>query len=70
MGITNAKKTIEWQHVTEAVNAASSEGQTLSEIKKSWSILKAEAKRRIADHTQSVCATGGGKGITKLPQGR
>lgn len=36
VGITNAKKTLEWQHVADAVNAAGSEGRTLSEIKR-WS---------------------------------
>ena len=33
-GITNAKQALEWQHVADAVNAAGSEGQILSKIKK------------------------------------
>ena len=29
VGITNAKKALEWQHLEDAVNAAGSEGWTL-----------------------------------------
>jgi hypothetical protein len=46
--ITNDKKALEWQHVADAVNAAGSQGRTLSEIKNKWSDIKAEAKRRKA----------------------
>ncbi len=41
------KKALEWQHVADTVNAASSEGQTLSEIKKKSSNIKLEAQRHI-----------------------
>ena len=34
VGITNAKKALESQHMADAVNAAGSEGQAFSEIKK------------------------------------
>ena len=37
VGITNDKKALDWHYVSDAVNAASSEGRTISEIKKTWS---------------------------------
>ncbi|XP_062386939.1 t-SNARE domain-containing protein 1-like [Sardina pilchardus] len=67
-GITNAKKTCEWEHVAHAVNAAASQGRTIAEIKKKWSDIKVDAKKRIAAHRQSVRATGGGKGQPELTQ--
>ncbi len=60
------KKAIEWQHVTEAVNADRSEGWILSKITKKWFDVKVEAKRCIAVHRQSVCAMGRGKGTPEL----
>lgn len=48
VGITNAKKALEWQHVADAVNAAASEGRTVAEIKKKWSDIKVDAKKRLA----------------------
>lgn len=65
-GITNARKAIEWQNVADAVNQVVSEGRTVAEIKKKWSDIKVDAKKRIALHRQSVCATGGGKGTPEL----
>lgn len=65
VGITNARKTTEWQYVADAVNNVASEGRTVSEIKK-WSDIKVEAKRRISLHRRSVCATGGGQGTAEL----
>lgn len=66
IGVTNAKKAREWQHVTDAVNAASAQGRTVAEIKKKWSDIKVDAKKRLASHRQSVCATGGGTGAPEL----
>ncbi len=66
MGITNARKAQEWQSVADAVNNVASECRTVAEIKKKWSDIKVEAKRRIALHRRSVCATGGGKGTMEL----
>ena len=64
VGITNAKKPLEWQLVADAVNAAGSEGRTLSEIKKTWSYIKVEAKRRIALHRHKCLCHRRGKGDT------
>jgi len=68
MAITNAKKAAERQLVADAVNVVASEGQTvgLTEVKKKWSDIKVEAKKCIALHRQSVCATGWGKRTPEL----
>ena len=50
MGITNAKKALEWQKVADAVNAAASQPRTVAEIKKKWSDIKVDAKKRLALH--------------------
>lgn len=60
VGITNAKKALEWQHVADAVIAAAQTG------KNKWSHIKVEATRCIA--SQRVCATGGGKGTWDLQE--
>ncbi|CAM4681829.1 unnamed protein product [Leuciscus chuanchicus] len=66
VGITNAKKALEWQKVADAVNAAASQPRTVAKIKKKWSDIKVDAKKRLALHRQSVSATGGGKGTPEL----
>jgi len=43
VGITNAKKALEWQKVADAVNAVASQPRTVAEIKK----IKVEAKKRL-----------------------
>uniref|UniRef100_A0A8C5C235 Myb/SANT-like DNA-binding domain-containing protein n=1 Tax=Gadus morhua TaxID=8049 RepID=A0A8C5C235_GADMO len=64
---TNAKqKRSEWERVCEAVNAVGSQQRTHSEIKKKWSDLKVEVKRRVSAHRRSVTATGGGTGVGEL----
>lgn len=65
-GITNLKKYLEWQHITAAVNAVASANRTVPDVKKKWSDLKVGAKKWLASHRQSVCATGGGKGAPDL----
>ena len=62
VGITNAKKARERQTVADAVNAVASQPRTVAEIKKKWSDIKVEAKKRLALHRQSVSATWGGWG--------
>lgn len=47
VGITNAKKALEWQKVADAVNAVASQPRTVAEIKKKWSDIKVEAKKRL-----------------------
>ena len=46
----------------EAVNAVGSEKLTQAEVKKLWSDIKVELKRRLAAHRQSVAKRGGGTG--------
>jgi hypothetical protein len=43
-----------------------SQQRTHSEIKKKWSDLKVEVKRRVSAHRRSVTATGGGTGVGEL----
>ncbi|XP_041843329.1 nuclear apoptosis-inducing factor 1-like [Melanotaenia boesemani] len=59
-GISNKRKTEEWQHVVAAVNSVGVTERSVPDIKKKWSDLKVEAKRRMARHRQGMCATGGG----------
>uniref|UniRef100_A0AAQ6AJ68 Myb/SANT-like DNA-binding domain-containing protein n=1 Tax=Amphiprion ocellaris TaxID=80972 RepID=A0AAQ6AJ68_AMPOC len=61
-GITNKRKGTEWQHIVTSVNSVSSTERTVAEMKKKWSDLKVEAKKRVACHRQSVSATGGDRG--------
>ncbi|XP_035813267.1 t-SNARE domain-containing protein 1-like [Amphiprion ocellaris] len=61
-GITNKRKGTEWQHVVTSVNSVSSTERTVAEVKKKWSDLKVEAKKRVTCHRQIVSATGGGRG--------
>lgn len=61
-GITNKRKFSEWQHVVSAVNEVSATERSVADIKKKWSDLKVEAKKRVARHRESISATGGGRG--------
>ncbi|XDV52492.1 hypothetical protein PO909_021219 [Leuciscus waleckii] len=65
-GISNKRKILEWEQVTEAVNAVTSVPRTVQETKKKWSDLKVVVKKRICAHRRSVVTTGGGQGITDL----
>ena len=65
-GINAKQKRSEWECVCEAVNAVGSQQRTHSEIKKKWSDLKVEVKRRVSAHRRSVTATGGGTGVGEL----
>ncbi|KAE8284740.1 Nuclear apoptosis-inducing factor 1 [Larimichthys crocea] len=65
-GVNTKRKRREWEHVCEAVNAVGSEQRTESELKKKWSDLKMEVKRRVSAHRRSMTATGGGSGVEEL----
>ncbi|KAK0146346.1 Nuclear apoptosis-inducing factor 1 [Merluccius polli] len=65
-GINMKRKRSEWERVCEAVNAVGSEQRTHTEVKKKWSDLKMEVKRRVSAHRRSVTATGGGTGVEEL----
>lgn len=64
-GITNKIKSSEWQCVVTAVNDMSTTGSSVPEVKKTWSDLKIEAKRRLACHCWSLSATCGRTGKPK-----
>ena len=61
-GVTNKNKQLSWQFVAAAVNEVSSTPRSFSEIKKKWSDMKVDSKKRIAEYRQSVLITGGGSG--------
>ena len=65
-GVANAKKAQEWQHVADNVNAVTSEGRSVAEVKKKWCDIKVDAKKHLASHRQSTCATDGGTGQPEL----
>ncbi|XP_059896290.1 uncharacterized protein LOC132448783 [Gadus macrocephalus] len=65
-GINAKQKINEWERVCEAVNSVGSQQRTHSEIKKKWSDLKVEVKRRVSAHRRSVTTTGGGTGVGEL----
>ena len=46
--------------VCEAVNAVGSEKRTQAEVKKKWSDIKVDVKRRLAAHRRSVAKTESG----------
>ncbi|KAK0152986.1 t-SNARE domain-containing protein 1 [Merluccius polli] len=46
-GINMKRKRNEWERVCEAVNAVGSEQRTHIQVKKKWSDLKVEVKRRV-----------------------
>ena len=65
-GVSNKRKRTEWECVCVAVNAVGSEKRTHAELKKKWSDVKMEVKRRTAAHRRSVAQTGGGTGEERL----
>ena len=58
--ISRKRKRSGWESVCEAVNAVGSENRTQAEVKKRWSDIKVDVKRRLAAHRRSVAKTGGG----------
>ncbi|XP_027135231.1 uncharacterized protein LOC113745873 [Larimichthys crocea] len=61
------KKRRERELVCEAINAVGSEQRTHTEVKKKWSDLEVEVKRRVSAHHRSVTTTGRGTGVEELP---
>ena len=51
--ISSKRKRSGWESVSEAINAVGSEKSTQAEVKKKWSDIKVDVKRRLAK-------TGGG----------
>ena len=46
--------------MSEALNAVGSEKRTQAEVKKKWSDIKVDVKRKLAAHRRRVAKTGGG----------
>lgn len=65
-GINDKRKKYEWESLADVVHAVGSENRTVNELKKKWSDIKVEVKRRTAAHRQSVGRTGGGTGVDEL----
>ena len=59
-GISSKRKRSGWESVCEVVNAVVSKKCTQAELKKKWSDIKVDVKRRLAAHRRSVAKTGGG----------
>ena len=66
VGVINAKKALEWQHVADNVNAVASEGQSVAEVKKK-SDIKVEAKKCLASHRQSAVPRAGERASQNSP---
>ena len=60
-GVSSKRKKTGWESVCQAVNAVGSETRTQAEVKKKWSDIKVDVKRRLAAHRRSVVQTGGGQ---------
>lgn len=56
-GITRSRKTSEWESVCRAVNAAGSEQRTVPQVKKKWSDMKVQVKRKVAALRPGVALT-------------
>ena len=53
-GISSKRKRSGWESVCKAVTAVGSEKRTQAEVKKKWSDIKVDVKRRLAAHRRSV----------------
>ena len=60
-GIRNKRKRSRWETVCEAVNAVGSEKCKQAEMKKKWSDIRVDVKRRMAAHGRIVTKTTGGQ---------
>ena len=64
--LTNKKKNMLWEKEAIAVNAASSQRRSLTDIKEKWLDLKSSAKKAVAVHRRDIAATGGGQVETSV----
>ncbi|KAJ8346446.1 hypothetical protein SKAU_G00278470 [Synaphobranchus kaupii] len=67
-GLTNKAKQVAWECVAAAVNEVGQQDRTVADLKKKWSDLKLQGKKRIVIHNRSIKATGGGPGTPELSQ--
>ena len=64
-GVANAKKAQEWQHVADNVNAVTSEGRSVAEVKKKWCDIKVDAKKAPGVTQAEHLCHGRGNGPTR-----
>ncbi|XP_047445722.1 nuclear apoptosis-inducing factor 1-like [Mugil cephalus] len=62
-GVSSPVKRQAWQDITRAVNAVGTEQRTVGEVKKKWSDMKTEAKKRLAAAGRSDTGTERGQEV-------
>ncbi|KAK0146659.1 t-SNARE domain-containing protein 1 [Merluccius polli] len=65
-GISTKTKKLAWEKVAKSVNDVGAESQTVADIKKKWSDIKVDVKRKVSAHRRSVGQTGSGAGVGEL----
>ena len=65
-GISTKTKKMAWEKVAKSVNDVGAESQTVADIKKKWSDIKVDVKRKVSAHRRSVGQTGSGAGVGEL----
>ena len=65
-GISTKTKKLAWEKVAKSVNGVGAESQTVADIKKKWSDIKFDVKRKVSAHRRSVGQTGSGAGVGEL----
>ena len=61
-GISTKTKKLAWEKVAKSVNGVGAESRTVADIKKKWSDIKVDVKRKVSAHRRSVGQTGSGVG--------
>ena len=64
--VTNKKKQMLWEEITQAVNAVGTAKRTVTEVKDKWKNLHSIAKKEFAEFKRETKITGGGR-PPKLP---
>ncbi|KAK0145844.1 t-SNARE domain-containing protein 1 [Merluccius polli] len=65
-GISTKTKKLAWEKVAKSVNEVGAENRTVADIKKKWSDIKVDVKKKVSAHRRSVGQTGSGAGIGEL----
>ena len=59
--LTNKKKQMVWEEITQAVNAVGTAKRTVTEVKDKWKNLHSIAKKEFAEFKRETKITGGGR---------
>uniref|UniRef100_A0A8C5FHJ9 Myb/SANT-like DNA-binding domain-containing protein n=1 Tax=Gadus morhua TaxID=8049 RepID=A0A8C5FHJ9_GADMO len=65
-GISTKTKKLAWESVAKSVNEVGAESRTVADIKKKWSDIKVDVKKKVSAHRRSVGQTGSGAGVGEL----